>query len=401
MDTDVTTRRRRRDTEEMNDDGDADDAREEEEEEPTRLTCPITKCVFRDPVFVPGSGNTYEREALETFWNRTAAGNASRARDPLTNEILASKSVYTNWDKRREVSEWLDANPTRTPSGWTTREVPAPKKDRDGPERRSDGSVGRGRGRGGAGRLGFGRNALLKTSALVTVFALGYAGYAGFVGSKPNSGTRGAPRLPSIDEFGGHVTRVDPPAGSRIGVRLASDSDGMSALEITFPSASVDMASLLFSIPWFAITGTWTYGAMNAANPIFASFSLPFWAVGFNMIHQGATTVFENTKLLVTPRRFYLEKTIFDRRMFYLKGDTKDLSKAALETYAYVNGHPQNNLVLHHGVKSHVLQRGLHPSENDFVVNILDKFLKKHRKTRSSSQVKIDTATPYFAKARL
>ena len=375
-------RRRRRDADETNED---EDEEEEEEEEPTRLTCPITKCVFRDPVFVPGSGNTYEREALETFWNRTAPGHGSRARDPLTNEILASTSVYTNWDKRREVSEWLDANPTRTPSGWTTRTVPAPKKDRDGPERRSDGTAGR-QGRGGAGRLGFGRNALLKTSALVTVFAFAYAGYAGYAGLKPNSGTRGAPRLPSIDEFGGHVMRLDPPAGSRIGVRVASDADGMSALEITFPAASVDMASLLFSIPWFAITGTWTYGAMNAANPIFASFSLPFWAVGFNMIHQGATTAFENTKLLVTPQRFYLEKTIFDRRMFYLKGDTNDLSKAALETYAYVNGHPQNNLVLHHGVKSHVLQRGLHPSENEFVVTILEKFLKKHRN---------------FAKARL
>lgn len=390
-------RRRRRDADET----DEDEEEEEDEEEPTRLTCPITKCVFRDPVFVPGSGNTYEREALETFWSRTAPGHGSRARDPLTNEILASTSVYTNWDKRREVSEWLDANPTRTPSGWTTRTVPAPKKDRDGPERRSDRTAGR-QGRGGAGRLGFGRNALLKTSALVTVFAFAYAGYAGYAGLKPNSGTRGAPRLPSIDEFGGHVMRLDPPAGSRIGVRVASDAYGMSALEITFPAASVDMASLLFSIPWFAITGTWTYGAMNAANPIFASFSLPFWAVGFNMIHQGATTAFENTKLLVTPQRFYLEKTIFDRRMFYLKGDTKDLSKAALETYAYVNGHPQNNLVLHHGVKSHVLQRRLHPSENDFVVSIIEKFLKKHRKTRSSSsQVKIDTATPYFAKARL
>ena len=62
------------------------------------------------------------------------------------------------------------------------------------------------------------------------------------------------------------------------------------ALEIVVPAQSVDAtASLLFSVPWFAITGTWTYGAWNAANPLFASFSIPFWAVGVNMLHQGAS----------------------------------------------------------------------------------------------------------------
>lgn len=29
-----------------------------EEEEPEHLICPISRCMFRDPVFVPGSGNT-------------------------------------------------------------------------------------------------------------------------------------------------------------------------------------------------------------------------------------------------------------------------------------------------------------------------------------------------------
>jgi hypothetical protein len=31
---------------------------QEEEEEPEHLMCPISRCMFRDPVFVPGSGNT-------------------------------------------------------------------------------------------------------------------------------------------------------------------------------------------------------------------------------------------------------------------------------------------------------------------------------------------------------
>ena len=31
---------------------------EEQEQEPEHLICPISRCMFRDPVFVPGSGNT-------------------------------------------------------------------------------------------------------------------------------------------------------------------------------------------------------------------------------------------------------------------------------------------------------------------------------------------------------
>ena len=29
-----------------------------QDEEPEHLMCPISRCMFRDPVFVPGSGNT-------------------------------------------------------------------------------------------------------------------------------------------------------------------------------------------------------------------------------------------------------------------------------------------------------------------------------------------------------
>ena len=98
-----------------------DDASSSSIDEPEHLLCPITRAMFRDPVFVPASGNTYERAALARFWS-----GSSRARDPLTNATLRSRSVYTNWDKRREVADWLTANPTTTPSGWDARTPPAP-----------------------------------------------------------------------------------------------------------------------------------------------------------------------------------------------------------------------------------------------------------------------------------
>ena len=58
-------------------------------EEPDALCCPITHCMLRDPVFVPESGTTYEREALLNFW-RTSAGVR---RDVLSNQPLSSEPV--------------------------------------------------------------------------------------------------------------------------------------------------------------------------------------------------------------------------------------------------------------------------------------------------------------------
>ena len=55
-------------------------------EESDALCCPITHCMLRDPVFVPESGTTYEREVLLNFW-RTSAGVR---RDVLSNQPLSS-----------------------------------------------------------------------------------------------------------------------------------------------------------------------------------------------------------------------------------------------------------------------------------------------------------------------
>eukprot|EP00854_Cymbomonas_tetramitiformis_P007442 gene7442-8861_t len=86
-------------------------------DEPETLVCPITGQVFLDPVFVPEAGNTYEREALEQFWE------AWGARDPLSRVALRSREVHTNQGKRREVQAFLDKHPAYTPQGWANRHV--------------------------------------------------------------------------------------------------------------------------------------------------------------------------------------------------------------------------------------------------------------------------------------
>jgi hypothetical protein len=98
------------------------DGIEQDIDEPESLLCPITREIFRDPVFVGEVGNTYERVAIESFWERLGRSK----RDPLTNAELSSTSTFVNWDKRREVQRYLDAHPLHTPQGWLSREVPRP-----------------------------------------------------------------------------------------------------------------------------------------------------------------------------------------------------------------------------------------------------------------------------------
>jgi len=97
--------------------------------EPHWLMCPITNTLFRDPVFVVDSGNTYERNAVLDFWRQTGV-----ARDPLTNLQLATHDVRTNWAVRRELQSFLDTHPNYIPAGWDSRELPTPDRPNAVPE---------------------------------------------------------------------------------------------------------------------------------------------------------------------------------------------------------------------------------------------------------------------------
>jgi leucine-rich repeat protein SHOC2 len=91
--------------------------------EPEELMCPITRAVFRDPVFVVDSGHTYERSAILSHFERNGA------KDPLTRRALSSTKVMTDWAMRNVVQAWLDKHPGVTPDGWDSRELLEPSKD--------------------------------------------------------------------------------------------------------------------------------------------------------------------------------------------------------------------------------------------------------------------------------
>ncbi|CAE7460142.1 trc [Symbiodinium natans] len=52
------------------------------------------------------SGNTYERAAIEAYWDQQ-----ENLCDPLTNVLLQNATLIPNWDKRREVQSFLAAHP--------------------------------------------------------------------------------------------------------------------------------------------------------------------------------------------------------------------------------------------------------------------------------------------------
>jgi leucine-rich repeat protein SHOC2 len=81
--------RTRRSTSARGDLPDAPDA--DLDAEPEVLMCPITRTMFRDPVFVFDSGHTYERSAILSHFERNGA------KDPLTRRALSSTKVMTNW----------------------------------------------------------------------------------------------------------------------------------------------------------------------------------------------------------------------------------------------------------------------------------------------------------------
>jgi leucine-rich repeat protein SHOC2 len=91
--------------------------------EPEELMCPITRTMFRDPVFVVDSGHTYERSAIMSHFERNGA------KDPLTRRALSSTKVMTIWAMRNVVQAWLDKHPGVTPDGWDSRELLEPSKD--------------------------------------------------------------------------------------------------------------------------------------------------------------------------------------------------------------------------------------------------------------------------------
>eukprot|EP00439_Symbiodinium_sp_Y106_P007204 s1486_g1.t1 len=195
--------------------------------EPSVLVCPITQTMYHDPVFVPESGNTYERHALEQYWETCVP-----PRDPLTNTVLQQRTVYTNWGIRREAM----------------------------------------RGR----EMGTCLCVLTVVGSLAVVMHQVYE-------------ESFWPRLSIAEDLADQGPYLKVPKGSRLEAREVNGRlivkippPGL-RLDI--------LGQVLFSILWLSFVCYWTIAAVSSGVPwTFIPFSLPFWAVGFMLLFSTILT---------------------------------------------------------------------------------------------------------------
>ena len=389
----------------------------DDDDEPEALCCPITKVMMRDPVFLAGSGNTYERDAIERFW-RGSGGSRGRKRDPLTNARVANASLFTNWDKRREVQAWLSRNEGKVPEGWASRDdVPPAKETTDDARRRS--KNGGGGGGGGARRWATIAVAFVVSSVVIVAFQAGavergwewrrsigwrapHSGGGGGGGGDGDSGlffggstnremkTRLRWESALIERFGEDrfktMAPIAPPHGSRI--RAMSGPHG--ELAILIPPGGVfnagAVAETAFTGAWTAITAAWTYGAMIGPSPLFALFSVPFWGVGAHLGKTVAAAMFESTRVDFVPLaaapaapppgdvhrrglrpppareelgRFHYSREAFGRELARADGPLGAISGLNVVTRTHVNDVPTTTLNLFVGVETYEMGVGV------------------------------------------
>ena len=94
-----------------------------EEVDMDHLICSITGAMFKDPMLVVDSGQTYECRAIQEHFRKNGFS------DPMTRIPCSSNpKLVPNFLARRGVQAWLEQNPETIPDGWSNRRVGKPSK---------------------------------------------------------------------------------------------------------------------------------------------------------------------------------------------------------------------------------------------------------------------------------
>ncbi len=418
---------------------------DESDDDDEGLRCPISRCVFKDPVMIVGSGNTYERKCIETFFEKLRR-NGQVLRDPLTNEPLSSSNtnssqkkaseLITNWERRRAVQKYLEKLPLdKVPSGWETREVPKAKELIADEKRRKMGKVGIfleqleeiGRwtvthahlmavvflvalvfpldlysggnpvwaAAGKNGRRGDGEE--FNGGLLRALFGFGKNARGGMKERKRMEMINEAFDSKLTQEHGGmaSVTSLKP-YGSRV-VAYKNNKSSLLYLEISpakfFSARSVSQFG--FSSFWIFCVSQFTRGALRAnqamAHPgiggaqnfFLPVFSVPFWGVGFVVGRDAILSVSETKIITISPDTFSIKSKIggFDYDVRY--GKTEELTSVKREVASIVNGVKYYAIVLRRGVeKIFVENGGLENEDNDFVIKLIADALRANSPKR-------------------
>lgn len=189
------------------------------------------------------------------------------------------------------------------------------------------------------------------------------------------------------DPHPGHMV-LRKPVGTRVVVKHTDE-----ALEIYIPPAKFDGASLstgTFAIFWNAFVAFWTVNALAAGGAIFAAFSIPFWVAGAGLLKSSFGRQFIAEKIEINPVTWMLEKNVAlfsqssqqnasgpDWENSAKKrgsGYTSDLSGASVEVVGYINGVPETQMMLRHGVEKVVFGEGLEPVEQEWIAGVIQEY---------------------------
>ncbi|KAJ1635004.1 hypothetical protein T492DRAFT_969555 [Pavlovales sp. CCMP2436] len=341
--------------------------------------------LYRDPVFVPESGNTYDRAALETFWRQTAG---RRARDPLTNRDLSTRQVFVNWDKRREVASWLSEHVAVTPTGWASRDdIPPAVGTRQSPP-----------GRGWWRLPGWplpGVSARGLALVLVVAISFGFGASSGWRESRWHQGyiswhapgphdaqplwalTAAVDGADISDGAPDALVRHQQPLGSRLAVR---ERVGPPKLLSVYTSrvgvGELRLAPLAQATFTLGFTLVWTLGTMQGGAPLFfVLFSAPFWWVGAQLLGTALAPLLEATGLELKADGLEVRSEPIGRGPRMLRLRYAEVQDIRLTVSAVLNDSPELVLVIVAGLETVQWGFGLAPAELQWVCRLARTFL--------------------------
>ncbi|EKX49814.1 hypothetical protein GUITHDRAFT_161944 [Guillardia theta CCMP2712] len=341
-------------------------------EEPYQLCCPIMGVMYRDPVFVPGSGNTYERSAIQSFWRNRTPG--TRPRDPLTNIDLPTETVYVNWDKRREVAAWLAEHADYVPYGWSSRCDVPPVESRLG-----DALAGTAHLQPG-GVLGYNllwladvlvQNSSILFLLLATVF------YALGLHELSQYDWMNCPNDKSMAESSA-VMEYPVPKGSRLQI-LEVSSCSEHQLSVKVPAANLfdfhfdrfGISLIILGVVWL-----WTRTACKVNAPLpFIMCSAPFWLVGSHLFRDSLRPLYEDIDLKVGPGILEISSTLFGLACRTRAMQLRDVQAVRQSSGMQRNDELLSELEIHQGARVHRWGTVLSSLEVHYVKKVVGEYI--------------------------
>jgi len=184
-------------------------------------------------------------------------------------------------------------------------------------------------------------------------------------------------RLDTLEAVASRVLRV--PVGSRLEVSRAE-----SELEIVIPGHGLRagklsrLGSAAFTLAFIVF---WTALALRGSS-WFAAFSIPFWIVSARAMASALFDAFGHTRVSIGAGSFEISRALFGFHRTR-SGAADELDSAVVETREHKGRRSttvERLLVLRQGAHEHHLGRHLGDAEREWLVRVLNKFLKKQRR---------------------